>query len=83
MKTEQSEGQTCYACGEPSSRCTCWYDDDDYEDSRSCYECGGRGWKIVCPDDLCHGQDECIHGDPPIPCPVCNPKGDRFEGYFG
>lgn len=23
-----SEGQICYACGLPSSRCTCWYDDE-------------------------------------------------------
>lgn len=40
-----------------------------------CYECGGRGWVVRCIDDLCHGQDECIHGDPPSPCYTCNSKG--------
>lgn len=54
------------------------YDEGDDEPMRrneGCYECGGRGWKIVCIDDLCHGQDYCIHGDPPVPCRNCNPKG--------
>lgn len=55
-----------------------YFDDfDEYDGGeRYCYDCGGRGWKITCPDDLCHGQDECIHGDDPIPCRTCNPKGD-------
>lgn len=51
------------------------YEGDEHERTSGCYECGGRGWKIVCIDDLCHGMDECIHGDPPIPCSNCNPKG--------
>jgi len=43
------------------------YGDEEYMGSGEnyCWDCGGRGWKITCPDDLCHGQDECIHGDPP------------------
>lgn len=46
------------------------YDDDDMSDG--CYACGGRGWFVDCIDDMCHGQDECIHGDPPRPCLICN-----------
>lgn len=49
---------------------------------RSCYACGGRGWEVTCIDDLCHGQDECIHGYPPTPCRVCNPKGELEDSYL-
>jgi hypothetical protein len=56
------------------------YDWSEYADSY-CYECGGRGWFIDCIDDLCHGQDCCIHGDPPRPCRVCNPKGEKEDPY--
>lgn len=55
-------------------------DDDGY--GGGCFECGGRGWIVRCIDDLCHGQDECIHGDPPSPCMNCNPKGDKEDGYL-
>ena len=53
-----------------------WFD-EEYVGERYCWSCGGRGWKITCPDDLCHGQDECIHGDPPTPCWECNRNGER------
>lgn len=57
----------------------------DYEEyegfENSCYDCGGRGWKVICIDDLCHGGDYCIHGDPPVPCRNCNPKGERFDDW--
>ncbi len=55
---------------------------DDYESERYCWDCGGRGWKITCIDDLCHGNDECIHGDPPTPCWTCNKDGERFDDCF-
>ena len=58
------------------------YFDEEYESERYCWACGGRGWKITCPDDLCHGEGECIHGDPPTPCRECNPKGERFDDYL-
>lgn len=64
--------------------CEDGFDLDEYDDelgSRYCYECGGRGWIIRCPDDLCHGQGECIHGDPPRRCWVCNRDGEK-EDYF-
>lgn len=45
--------------------------DDEYVDEPYCYDCGGRGEIVVCSDDLCHGQEECIHGDPPVICHAC------------
>lgn len=58
------------------------YDDYEPEDNSGCYACGGRGYFVDCIDDLCHGQDECIHGNPPSPCRVCNPKGEREDGFW-
>lgn len=56
--------------------------DDDYEGRSGCFECGGRGYVVRCIDDLCYGQDECIHGDPPTPCSVCNRDGRKEDGYL-
>jgi hypothetical protein len=56
--------------------------DDGPDDNSGCYECGGRGWIVRCIDDLCHGQDECIHGDPPDPCRTCNPKGEKEDSFL-
>ena len=40
-------------------------DDDD-----PCPVCGGAGFRIVCPDDVCRGAEECRHGaDGYKPCP--------------
>jgi hypothetical protein len=58
------------------------YDDFDPSDNSGCYECGGRGYIVTCIDDMCHGQDECIHGDPPTPCRACNPKGEREDALY-
>lgn len=46
--------------------------DEDYDGDSYCYECDGKGYFVDCPDDLCHGQDECIHGDAPRICRACN-----------
>lgn len=57
--------------------------DDDFDqsdDGVGCYDCHG-GWKIICPDDCCHGSydggpyapcgdDRCV-----IPCRNCNKDG--------
>ena len=51
------------------------YEPREHGPNPGCYECMGRGWVVRCIDDLCHGEDECIHGDPPSPCSLCNPKG--------
>lgn len=48
-------------------------------DNGACCECSGSGWKVVCIDDMCHGEDECIHGDPPVPCRNCNPNGEKED----
>ena len=54
---------------------------DEYDDyggePQACWECGGRGWKITCCDDMCHGQDECIHGDGESACSNCGGTGDE------
>lgn len=75
----------CLCGGEvPCRGCLECMDDEDYENDafRSCYRCGGRGYMVTCIDDLCHGQDECIHGDDPTPCPECNPKGDGEDRFY-
>jgi hypothetical protein len=58
------------------------FDDFEPDDNSGCYRCGGRGYIVTCIDDLCHGQDECIHGDPPTPCPDCNRDGKREDAFF-
>lgn len=57
------------------------YDDANF-DGGFCYDCHGGGWKLACPDDLCHGQYEG-GAEPPCgsmkclyPCRTCNPKGE-------
>jgi hypothetical protein len=57
-------------------------DDGEYGDNSGCCECGGRGWVVRCIDDLCHGQDECMHGDPPTRCWSCNRDGKREDRYL-
>lgn len=53
-----------------------------FDDNNGCHECGGRAWVVRCIDDMCHGQDECIHGDPPSPCFACNRDGSKEDGYL-
>jgi len=53
---------------------------DDFESdgcyrSRDCYRCAGAGYIVTCPDDICRGRDECMHGDGEVSCPVCNADG--------
>lgn len=60
---------------------TGYYEDEPDGFGGGCWYCGGRGWIVTCIDDMCHGQDECIHGDDPDPCPECNPKGEREDEY--
>jgi len=50
-----------------------WPDDDD----AYCYRCDNTGWIMICPDDMCRGAGECMHGDGMIVCPDC--KGASGE----
>lgn len=49
--------------------------DDDYG-SRPCLKCNGSGLFSTCFDDLCHGMEECIHGDDAT-CPRCHGSGEE------
>ena len=55
------------------------FDDDDWgddlADEETCLRCGGEGTVCVCPDDICQGRGECIHGDGDVVCDECNGRG--------
>lgn len=51
-------------------------DDYDYDENPWCHRCDGTGEIMICIDDMCHGQDYCIHGDGVIMCPTCKGSGD-------
>lgn len=44
-----------------------------------CQVCMGRGYVIICWDDICQGSDECIHGDGEMFCDVCDGEGFIFD----
>jgi hypothetical protein len=55
------------------------YEDDEFDggylgEMVTCWGCGGEGNQIRCVDDLCHGQDWCMHGDN-YPCRQCGGDG--------
>ena len=50
------------------------YPDEDDTDL-ACGRCYGTGEILVCPDDLCRGAGECMHGDGTITCPACEGLG--------
>jgi hypothetical protein len=55
------------------------YDDSDHEgrdEPVACEKCGGRGTYSDCIDDLCHGAEECIHGDDAT-CSRCGGTGEE------
>ena len=45
----------------------------------TCLTCYGEGFVITCCDDLCAGEDRCIHGDGEEACPDCNGSGEYFD----
>ncbi len=54
-------------------------EDNDYDDGKylghiTCWNCGGEGTIVACCDDLCHGQDWCMHGDNEM-CRECHGEG--------
>lgn len=52
-------------------------DDDNYfhEGPYCCQRCQGEGVIVTCIDDLCYGNDYCIHGDGYGTCPDCKGVG--------
>lgn len=50
---------------------------DDFDDGYdvSCHRCGGDGFILVCPDDMCQGAGECMPGDVEVMCPSCQGDG--------
>jgi len=59
----------------PSSPPDDYYDDPN--ESETCQRCGGSGFYADCPDDLCYGREECIHGDDAL-CRECCGEGEVF-----
>lgn len=48
----------------------------DGNGSVSCWSCGGGALvQADCGDDLCVGND-CIHGEPDVPCEICDGSGE-------
>jgi len=48
--------------------------EDDFHEPATCWKCGGSGTLVMCCDDLCHGQDYCMHGDNDM-CSECDGEG--------
>jgi hypothetical protein len=47
-------------------------DQEEYYDSGEyCHQCDGKGYIIICIDDMCRASEECMHGDGEITCPKC------------
>ena len=53
------------------------HDEEDHDpgyfdnDEPYCLRCDCKGFIMVCPDDMCHGAGECMHGDGEMVCPDC------------
>lgn len=49
---------------------------DDIADGEevTCPQCLGSGYFSQCFDDMCHGNEECIHGDDAT-CSECGGEG--------
>lgn len=50
--------------------------EDYYDIEGACPACDGRGFMVVCCDDICQAEGECMHGDGEITCPVCKGSGE-------
>ena len=50
--------------------------DELARDPRPCDLCHGTGYRVTCPDDMCYGQEQCIHGDGVSTCPDCKGEGE-------
>ena len=54
---------------------------DEFDDGYPwpCGRCDGSGEILICPDDICHGLGECMHGDGMITCPSCKGSGEACD----
>ena len=51
----------------------------DWEDEEPhCQTCDDQGEIMICPDDMCHGAGECMHGYGMIVCPECRGASYRL-----
>jgi hypothetical protein len=48
---------------------------DDFGWDDGCLECDGTGERLICPDDMCRGIGDCIHGDGIVMCAACQGNG--------
>lgn len=57
--------------------CQCARCGSSVDDGESCWQCFGEGdLGSACIDDLCYGNEECIHGDSEvITCDICGGRG--------
>ncbi len=56
-------------------------DEEGLEDDGpwTCSECDGEGVRLVCPDDMCRGVGECMHGDGYVTCFCCKGEGEHTK----
>jgi len=48
-------------------------------ESETCQRCNETGEEVICCDDLCANNDECIHGDGYAPCSECGGVGQIMQ----
>ena len=48
---------------------------NDWHERVPCPDFCNDGIIITCCDDMCVGQDHCIHGDGEAICPTCDGEG--------
>ena len=48
-------------------------------ESETCQRCKETGEEVICCDDLCANNDECIHGDGYAPCSECGGVGQIIQ----
>ena len=52
------------------------FEHDDWQEPVPCPDFCNDGIIITCCDDMCAGQDHCIHGDSEAICPTCKGEGE-------
>lgn len=47
----------------------------EHENEVECFECNGKRFISVCLNDLCQGDEGCVHGDGNRSCLTCGGAG--------